>query len=267
MNISVPPAMEQCRICDSQSPFLGRARILNKYEVSYYQCSKCGFVQTENPFWLTEAYSNAITSSDLGYIWRNQAVHIATRALISMFFNADGRFLDYGGGYGMMVRMMRDAGFDFYRSDLYCQNLFASGFDAPLNGERYELLTAFEVFEHLASPRDELATMLGFSSSVFFSTHLLPTPTPPLEQWWYYGLEHGQHVAFFTRRSLEILGSLHGLRLVSNNYNSHLFTPKAVSERVYRLVVHRGARLLNFIKRRPSLLPGDFLARTGKAAS
>ena len=164
----------------------------------------------------------------------------------------------------MMVRLMRDAGFDFYRSDLYCKNLFATGFDAPGEARGFELLTAFEVFEHLVSPRKELAAMLEFSSSVFLSTNLLPDPAPPLDRWWYYGLEHGQHIALHTRKSLEKLGSLHGLGLVSDGGNLHLLTPKTISEKLYRLVLHRGSRFINLLKRRPSLLLSDFKALTGQ---
>ena len=265
MNVQDPGEVaEECKICGARSLYFGSAKVLGKYEVRYFQCPDCSFMQTENPFWLDEAYSSAITSSDIGYVFRNQATQRKTRALISTFFDPAGRFLDYGGGYGMMVRMMRDAGFDFYRSDRYCSNLFASGFDAPADARGFELLTAFEVFEHLVSPREELAAMLEFSSSVFFSTNLLPDPAPPLGRWWYYGLEHGQHVALHTGKSLEKLGSLHGLGLVSDGQTLHLLTAKAVPERLYRRAIHRGARFINLLKRRPSLLLSDFAAATGQ---
>ena len=55
------------------------------------------------------------------------------------------------------------AGFDFARYDPLCQNLFAQGLDAEMpNHPDYNLVTAFEVFEHLASPLDEIAMMLRF---------------------------------------------------------------------------------------------------------
>jgi hypothetical protein len=40
-----------------------------------------------------------------------------------------------------------------------------------------------------------------------FSTLLVPEPAPKLEDWWYYGLEHGQHIAFYTRKSLAVLAN------------------------------------------------------------
>ena len=70
-----------------------------------------------------------------------------------MFFDPKAKFLDYGGGYGMLVRLMRNYGFDFYYFDKYCQNLFANGFDLKDSAcSRFELLTAFELFEHFSEP-------------------------------------------------------------------------------------------------------------------
>lgn len=47
-------------------------KILGKYRASYLQCRQCGFVSaTPSEQWLEEAYSSAITSSDLGLLARN----------------------------------------------------------------------------------------------------------------------------------------------------------------------------------------------------
>ena len=59
-------------------------------------------------------------------------------------------FLDFGGGYGVFTRWMRDEGYDFFHYDQHCPNLFAPGHEADISGSvRYELATAFEVFEHI----------------------------------------------------------------------------------------------------------------------
>ena len=54
----------------------------------------------------------------------------------------------------MFVRIMRDKGFNFYRQDIHCQNLFAKHFDISniKITEKFDLLTAIEVFEHLEDP-------------------------------------------------------------------------------------------------------------------
>src|SRR6187551_714050 len=140
--------MVKCKICASATSDLFSAKVLGKYDVKYFKCNNCGFVQTQEPYWLQEAYSSAITVQDIGLVSRNYLYAQICRSIIKLFFSRKTKFLDYGGGYGMFVRLMRDKGFDFYRYDTYCKNMFAEGFDDK--GELdYELITAFEVFEHL----------------------------------------------------------------------------------------------------------------------
>jgi hypothetical protein len=100
--------------------------VLNKYKVDYFQCLNCNFIQTEKPYWLDEAYSDAITKLDIGIIYRNiNFSNTITQFFKNNLFSSDGIYLDYGGGYGIFVRMMRDKGFNFYRQDVFCNNLFA----------------------------------------------------------------------------------------------------------------------------------------------
>jgi hypothetical protein len=100
--------------------------MLGKYEAKYYQCSDCQFIQTEEPFWLEEAYKDAITKLDIGLVYRNENITPIISTIIQLLFSKSKRFIDYGGGYGLFVRMMRDRGFDFYRQDIYCENLLPS---------------------------------------------------------------------------------------------------------------------------------------------
>ncbi len=47
-----------------------------KYEVQYYRCPECYFAQTEDPYWLDEAYQNALNLSDTGLLFRNKMLLI-----------------------------------------------------------------------------------------------------------------------------------------------------------------------------------------------
>jgi len=258
-----------CTLCAANvvEPF-GRALMLGSYDVAYYRCSRCGFIRTEDPYWLEEAYSTAINGSDVGLVRRNYQLATVARLVIATFFNAQGRFIDYAGGYGLFVRLMRDEGFDFAWSDKYCTNLFAQGFES-VESEKgpYELLTAFEVFEHLADPVEELARMLEYSRNILFATQLLPEPAPSLDKWWYYGPEHGQHIAFHTRRSLTLLAERVGLNFYTNGVSMHLFTEKRLSQLVFfALARYRtAARLLAPLVGRRSLLPADYNKTTGSS--
>ena len=177
----------KCHICNSHSKTFDNALIINKYKINYFQCTKCGFIQTEEPYWLAESYSSAITQSDIGLIGRNISLAERTRNFIVTCLNPKQSFVDYGGGYGIFTRIMRDKGFDFFHYDPLCQNNFALGFEAEFNID-YSLLTAWEVFEHLVDPLQEIAKMLRFSHTILFSTLLLSSPPKPLNKWWYYGL-------------------------------------------------------------------------------
>jgi hypothetical protein len=206
-------------------------RLLSKYEVGYYQCTHCGFIQTEKPYWLEEAYGSAISSLDVGLVARNLEFVEVVAPLIVKHFDYKASFLDYAGGYGLFVRMMRDKGFQFYRQDPYCENLFAQHFDytdLPL-GTTFELLTAFEVFEHLADPIPEIGKMFALADSVLFSTVLQPdTPLRSPGDWWYFVPESGQHVAFYNRKALELLAAKFDCRLYTNGQNLHLFTRRTL---------------------------------------
>lgn len=255
-----------CELCGASMEPFGQAQLLGKYTVSYFQCIGCGYTRTEEPYWLDEAYTDAINESDVGLVSRNQVLARTTKAVIAAFFGRHAQYVDYGAGYGLLVRMMRDLGFDFYWQDKFCANLFAKVAPADLSGRSsYELLTAFEVFEHLPRPVDELPQMLRLSKNILFTTQLIPDENPRPGSWWYYGLDHGQHVSLYTRRSLEILAGRHELRLYSDGQFVHLMTPKRISPRAFALVTHYYvASLMSLLNRRPSLVASDYEKVTGK---
>ena len=123
--------------------------------------------------------------------------------------------------------MLRDAGIDARWRDKYCDNLFARGFE--YHGEEVELATAFEVFEHLPSPRTELAALMDTAPNLLFSTELLPSPSPKPADWWYYAPEHGQHIGFYSLQTLDHLARRYGRHLLSDGRNLHLFSSQPVS--------------------------------------
>lgn len=257
-----------CRICDAVSIPSFTARILGKYDAVYFRCGACGFMQTEEPHWLAESYDTAINDIDLGPLHRAIAAAGLIEGLLLSCFDKDARFIDHGGGYGLLVRLMRDRGFDFYWRDRYCENLFARHFVAN-SGARYELLTAFEVFEHLADPLAEITTMLDCSDNILFSTLLLPQRAQPNADWWYFGPEHGQHIAFYTLPALRIVAGRFNLHLASDGTGMHLLSRKWVPDRLFRFFARETLasqvtrRLLRRRLRKQSLLEDDFQAVSG----
>ncbi len=256
----------RCNICQQPTKSFAKEKILGKYNVQYFQCNYCEFIQTEYPYWLNESYSDAITSSDIGLIGRNVTLSRMTRTIISGLYDSNGKFLDYGGGYGIFVRMMRDYGFDYYLFDKFCANLFAKGFNIDgTQQNNYELVTAFEVFEHLVHPLHEIEDMLKFSKNLLFSTALIPSSNPKPNEWWYYGLDHGQHVSLYSQKSLIFIARKFGLNLYSHGNTFHLMTKKRIPRVVFNLLTRRKVIFLtNIIHRKTSLLPQDYFRITGR---
>jgi hypothetical protein len=219
-------------------------------------------VQTEDPYWLDEAYNNAINNSDVGLIARNLVFSERISALFKKIkLNAAQKYLDYGGGYGMFVRMMRDNGFNFFWSDQYCENIYATKFvvDKPgSTSEQFEVVTSFEVFEHLPDPHKEIEKILSFTDSILFSTELVSTVPSEIEKWWYVGAEHGQHVALYNIKTLKFIARKYGLNLYSAR-NLHFMTRKKLSPRAYGLYTSiKFARIYKTLVPGKSLLEDDF---------
>ncbi len=254
-----------CPICNVPTRTIASATILGKFDAAYFQCPQCGFIRTEEPYWLEEAYACAITGSDTGLVKRNIQLASIARVVITTFFGHSGCFVDYAGGYGLFVRLMRDSGFNFRWYDKYCENIFARGFAASEPGmETVKLLTAFEVFEHLTAPFEELERMLAYSRNILFTTQLLPEPTPRPGEWWYYGLEHGQHIAFYTRRALSLLAKRAGLYFYTNGKSMHLFTEKRILSPLFFCLAHyKTARLIAPFVERGSLVSQDYNTASG----
>lgn len=246
----------KCLICQHETQAAFQAKVLEKYQVQYFHCKNCGFIQTETPYWLEEAYQSALNLTDTGLVIRNETNRARTTAIIYQFLNHQGKFLDYAGGYGLFTRMMRDVGYDFYWEDAYAQNMIARGFDHK-EGDKYEAITAFEVFEHLENPKSELKKMLERTSTIICSTQLLPVSVPPTD-WWYYGFHHGQHVALYSRKSLEILAQENDLNLYTNGGDFHLLTDKKISATLFRIACKLSTRgLYKLIRRQKKSLTMD----------
>ena len=241
-----------CKICNGPTKKFDNGFILNKYYIDYFQCEKCGFVQTESPYWLKESYSDAISVSDTGVMSRNIIFSKLATIMMSLCVNTKRDFLDYGGGYGIFTRIMRDNGFNFYWYNKYAINLVARGFEGSISDKRYEAVTSFENFEHFENPIEEIEKIFSLTDFVLFSTELITVPAPSTNNWWYYCLEHGQHISIFSNKTLEYIAKKYGYNLISNGRNLHIFSKKKLNNRIFLLEkIIRKLKLENFFKKKP----------------
>jgi Methyltransferase domain len=251
-----------CPICLSQTRKAHQATILNKHSSFIWTCPACDFSHFDPVFWLDEAYAEAINVSDVGYIYRNNASCQLVSSLLCDNYAPEDLFLDFGAGYGMFVRLMRDRGFRFQYYDPTCNNLFARFNEANLEGGRlYKLATAMEVIEHTIDPVAMISEILEHASAILLSTEIAPTAPPDLA-WWYLGLEHGQHISFFGPRTFGALAARLSLRYTRLYSNWHLLSNGALN--LGNRTSSRIGRVLNCLRLRKthsaqcSLMMPDF---------
>ncbi|NEP77641.1 MAG: class I SAM-dependent methyltransferase [Okeania sp. SIO3B3] len=250
----------KCKICEAEAIHLSTSKVLNKYDVNYFQCKNCGFVQTEAPYWLEEAYSSPIANSDTGLVMRNIVFSKLVSKVIFSIFNTDAEFLDYGCGYGLFVRIMRSIGLNFYGYDRFCENIFAKEFEVNEKVGNYELITAFEVFEHLIEPCSDIKNILKFSRNILFSTELLPANNPKPREWYYYAPHEGQHISIYTVDSLSLIAKKFNLNYYTNGKSIHLFTEKKLHPSLSSTLDFNRYEPVNMVQEmRTTLLPSNIV--------
>lgn len=223
---------------------------MNRYDVSYFRCENCQLIQSEQPFWLQEAYEKAISVLDTGIFLRNNdnvkkltvllteiQNQITKTETTSSFFNKlfvknlpfRGKLLDFGGGHGILVRMLRDIGFDCYWYDKYAKNDFATGFEADTS-DKHDVVLAFELFEHFENPKENIEEILKLSEPkiLIFSTLLYGDRTPA-KDWWYYAFEAGQHIAFYNSNTIQSMKLQNGYTAFSVLQDLHLLVRNDVN--------------------------------------
>ena len=235
-----------CRVCQTEAAKVFDGRLLD-YSVAYYECLNCGYLQTETPHWLDQAYAAAINDSDTGIMARNQVNAKIVLATMLLLGKLDGTLVDCAGGYGILVRLLRDYGINALWSDPYCQNLLARGFEHA--DEPATLVTAFEAFEHFVNPAEELDRLLTIAPNILFSTEIIASPSPQQSDWWYYGKEHGQHIGFFRIRTLEKMAKERGKFLATNGTSYHLMTDKPIHLSLWKIMIKRN-RLIPLLLRK-----------------
>jgi hypothetical protein len=206
--MSDPEEYPPCRLCGGATRLHFKARVLEKYPCAYFLCQACQSLQTEAPHWIDEAYAeSSISASDAGVFLRsinNLCVIWATARVLRSPRRAS--VLDFGGGSGLLCRMLRDCGFDALVSDRYARNEIARGFDD--RGATPDIMCAFEVAEHFPDPSEGMAQILGRNAAIcVVGTEIYRGQGAG---WWYIAPHHGQHLFFYSHAGMQILANRHG---------------------------------------------------------
>jgi hypothetical protein len=196
---------EACRLCGGHlAPKFSRI-LLHKYEVRYFECDRCVSLQTESPYWLDDAYGSNLSILDSGAAQRNLQ-NLAAAYLVSKLFRVRDAF-DFGGGDGLLCRLLRDYNVNCYVKDKYAVPTYSQGFTEPDFGVP-NLVLAFEVLEHFAAPARELENLFQSRPKVLLaSTGIYDHQRA---DWWYLASESGQHVFFYSEKAVRIIAARFG---------------------------------------------------------
>ncbi len=197
---------------------------LSGIPIYYHRCPQCGFLFADGfRAWSPDDFRQRIYNADYATV-DPDVVEVRpsrdARAMDQVFRNHKAviRALDYGGGNGRFVEVLRGLGYQ------------AWGYD-PLTGAgerpavRANLVTAFEVLEHVHRPYEALDDLLSFLDEdgvVLFTTLLQPEDFDRIGLgWWYVGPRNG-HIGIHSRRSLALMFRARGFNLATQSEGVHL---------------------------------------------
>jgi len=227
----------ECKICQAPSALYGvvdfhkscieaqaKKLPLSGYPVYYRRCSRCGFVfTTAFDTWETDAFRRNIYNDEYVVVDPDSVEQrpSGNANLVAISF-PDAResisILDFGGGEGLLAARLRERGFTAATYDPF------TSFN-KLPEDTYDLVTCFEVMEHVPEPQatvDTMVSLLNRPGAILFSTLLQPADFDTFGlNWWYAGPRNG-HVSLYTGQALALLFQPHGMKVASFSSDMHL---------------------------------------------
>jgi|TARA_B110000114_G_scaffold58851_1_gene62493 SAM-dependent methyltransferase len=209
--------------------------------IYYYLCHHCGFCfAPEICDWPSEKFSKEIYNSqyiDIDPDYKenrpkNNAAHL------SKIFNGKTehiRHLDFGGGNGSLSDALKGFSWDSQSYDPFMHkdiNITDLG--------RFNLITAYEVFEHVPDANalmEQLNSLISSDGVILFSTLLSDGQIKPNTRlnWWYAAPRNG-HISLFSKKSLQTLANKYNFEIGSLSSGTHI---------LYRKVPDWAAHLFN----------------------
>ncbi len=247
----------RCRLCHGLVRNRFGLKVLGKYDVAYGECVECGSLQTEPPYWLDEAYKNNLSGSDTGAAQRNLENFIATFVVCKLFALTNA--VDFGGGDGFLCRLLRDYNINCFVEDKFADPVYAQGFTEP-DFDSPDLVTGFEVLEHLPDPEKDVVRLFGHGAPVVFvSTEIYSEQGT---DWWYLSPDTGQHIFFYSRKALELIAERFGYE--SKLAGSYILFVKNGRHSQLRLAIARlflRRRICKLLRAVVFLLPASGVSR------
>jgi tetratricopeptide (TPR) repeat protein/SAM-dependent methyltransferase len=232
----------ECKVCQGASQLFGVVDFhkscmeakglrlsLSGVPVYYRRCGQCGFTFTEAfDGWPAEEFQNRIYNNDYilvdpDFVEVRPAVNARMVAESFPDSRESIRILDYGGGSGLLAERLREMGFSAATYDPFSQF-----HEVP--HERFDLITCFEVMEHVPQPRETVAAMVSLlneDGAILFSTLVQPAEFEKIGLSWWYAAPRNGHVSLYTQAALAHLFKAHGMKVGSFSAALHIVYRRA----------------------------------------
>jgi hypothetical protein len=255
----------QCPICAGSAKGTLQVDIQNERSEPLFQCLECSFYFFDHPDWLKQSFTDALHELDLGSVSRCLLVADFVTAVFSPH-RTGYRALDWGGGDGLLTRVLRERGVDCVWYDPFAKPRFVGDAVYQANTE-LDVTVASEVFLHLTDPVSTLRFLLSHSD-VVVATAVVP-PKSLYPEWWYLMPETGQHVAFYPKSALKELARQTNSYLCTDGLFFHVFSHRRLSPTKRLLIrirplafgfayLQHGVRTIRVaLGRSVSMTPGD----------
>ena len=214
---------QNCLICDSATELLdvvdfnknceearGVFLELSGLPIYYSICNSCNFTSCETTFtwseqeFIEKIYNDEYKKIDPDYISARPLNN--AKFINEMFAESQEkiRHLDYGGGNGVLSGHLRDHGWNSISYDPFHEK-----YPSLDTLGQFDLITAFEVFEHVPNPNqlmNNLDRLLTKNGLIIFSTLISDNHLKKGSRinWWYCSPRNG-HVSLFSNRSLHLI--------------------------------------------------------------
>jgi SAM-dependent methyltransferase len=231
------PRPVACKVCGGASPLYGvvdfhkscieaqgRRLAISGRPVYYRRCQRCGFLfTTAFDHWSFDAFRQNIYNDDYvivdpDYVEVRPAGNAAVIAATFPEARSSITILDYGGGSGLLATRLREQGFTAATYDPFSEF-------CELPAERFDLITCFEVMEHVPFPEKTVAQMVSLMKkpgAILFSTLVQPGNLDQVGLNWWYASPRNGHISLYSRAALALLFEPHGMRVASFSEVIHM---------------------------------------------
>jgi 2-polyprenyl-3-methyl-5-hydroxy-6-metoxy-1,4-benzoquinol methylase len=219
-------ASNNCPICLKKAPILfscdlnkscGGINIFgsSNKKINYATCNSCNFsFAVEMYNWKISDFKKYIYNDEYNKVDPDYAVarpiHMFNVLTKERFINfpTSYKHLDFGGGSGFLSKLLSESGWNSQSYDL-----FVDGSSDFKKLGKFDLITAYEVFEHISDVNElvsNLKSLLNTNGIIHFTT--LSSDNSLSSDWWYAAPRNG-HISLFSKKSLKVLAGKFNLKL------------------------------------------------------